>query len=200
MMKTTIKYILATLLGLNLGYAEELPDAAKDVIAKLKQWEKRAEKNLERDVIEKKKEVLKALERSARKEENRGVLRFYNKSISELKSEIAKSEAIIEGTAVVNFIQYEAVYHYKHPVAEIFKQRGELSFLKNGKVRLQHFNDKDKIVYDESWDWELKDGRVVILDEKHGNIEIRPSPRNENQIMMKWISFDKTNRAKIRNK
>ena len=202
-MKISNIFLLITFLGVSFSQAQEkeLPKEAQDILEKLEQFGEREQKDLERDVVKKKKELLKNVERSARKIDNPGILKLYDKVISDLKREIATSEAIIEGKKVVNFIEYDIVYHYEHPAAHIFKQRGELTFYRNGKVKMQHIGEKDNVAFDKTWNWKIKDGDMIILDAVHGNIEVSASRRDDSKrINLNWTKFDKTIRARAKNK
>ena len=202
-MKLSNIFLIITFLGISFSLAQEneLPREAQEILKKLEQFEEREQKSLERDVVKKKKELLKAVERSARKVESKGILKLYKKVMIDLEREIATSEAIIEGKEVVNFIEYDIAYHYEHPASHIFQQRGELTFYRNGKVKMQHIDKKDNVAFDKTWDWEIKGGDIIILDGTHGNIEVSASPRNDSKrIILNWVKLDKTIKARAKNR
>lgn len=187
----------------NLVQAQELPDKAQEILKKLEQYEDREQKDLERDIVEKKKDVLKSLERSEKRIESEGMLKLYAKQIAELKKEIAASEAIISGKVQleVDFIEYETAYHYEHPAAAIFKQRGELTFSRNNKAKIQYINDKGDVVSDQTWKWKFVDGKLTIMDGVHGDILVTQSFKNDNmRVILNWTRFNKTIRAKAKNR
>jgi hypothetical protein len=199
----TMKFLLATVMvfiGItHLGYAQQLPEDAKRILDKLAEYEEREKKATEEEIVKDKKKVIKSLERSERRIKSEGTRRFFNWHINRLKSEVASSERVISGAAKKDIVDYDAVYHYKHPMDAFSDQKGELVFNINGKVHMRHRSPNGETLFAHDITWALRDGKLVIIDQVHGDIIVsQKQPNKPNIIMLEWTKMGKTITAMVK--
>lgn len=179
MMKiSTMLFTVVTVIslqGITNAQAVELPDRAKRVLEQFTDYEERERKSAEEEILKKKRDVLKSLERYEKRVDAEGMRKLFATRIAKLKKEIAESEAIIDGVQISDIVDFDVVYHYKHPMQEHAAQRGEMIFTDKGKVRVLHLGSDGIARYDKEYDYKLVGGKLKFSDVFHGDIMVSKS-------------------------
>ncbi|MGJ8657674.1 MAG: hypothetical protein ACSHX6_14600 [Akkermansiaceae bacterium] len=179
--------------GIANAQAVELPDKAKRVLDQLADYEERERKSAEVEILKKKQDVLKALERYEKRVENEGMLKLFGARIVKLKKEIADSERLISGVQVADIVDFDVVYHYKHPIADFSSQRGEMVFLKNGKVKVQHLDTTGKTTFENELSYKLVEEELKFSDLIFGDVTVSKNGGAGNKkINVEWARLNKT--------
>ena len=198
-MKSFSNIIITFTMLASAVYAAELPKEAKEILEKLDKYEERELKEVEEEIVKKKKSVLRSLERSERRIKSDHIKKLYAWQIENLKKEISASERVIEHDPSKDIVKFNEVYHYDHPMNEFSDQKGELVFFATGKVNLKHKNSNGETLFQHVIDWETKNGALIILDKIHGNIEVAQKRRNStDELYLKWTSLRKTITARAK--
>ena len=195
--------------------AADLPDEALRLLENLENDISRKQENAEKNIIRKKIETIRALERASKKIENEGALKLIQIQLAKYQQEIAAAElkfglaskqsVELDKPVVVNreaqvkdaaaVIDFDKPYFYSHPSEKHQGETGELKFYTNGKVNCYH-RLGSKVMMFKKWDWSLKDGKLVIAaDSDLGPIYV--SKKSPQEIYLDWKgNVNKKNVAK----
>lgn len=191
-MKTSLTILFAFIGLTHFAQAQALPEDAKSILNKLAEYEERELKAIEEEIVKNKKEVIKSLERSERGIKSDGMRKLYAWQINKLKEEIENSGKATIDDRNKDIVDFDVVYRYKHPMEAFSDQKGELTFYRNRTVSLRHTNTEGETLFQHVVKWDMRDGKIVILDEVHGEIFISQSERNSSRkLIMKWAKLDK---------
>jgi len=207
-----IKLILITkiiCIGISVKVcADKLPQEAKAILMKLEEVEKKELKSVEQEILRKKIDVLRTLERSEKAVTTEMILKRYALQIKKLKEQIKLSEAKIKNnnfdanktTTSSDFsIMYGLPYHYSHPFEQFSEQKGELTIFKSGKAEVKHKNKEGVVVFKHLVPWSMIDGKIVVQDHVHGKMIISHAKRlNKERINVVWTRLGKSIRARIK--
>ena len=196
-MKTSLTILFASIGLTHFAQAQALPEEAKSILDKLAQYEERELKVTEEEIVKNKKEVIKSLERSERGIKSKGMRKLYAWQINKLKEEIENSGKATIDDNNKDIVDFDVVYRYRHPMEEFSDQKGELIFYRNRTVSLRHTNTEGETLFQHVVKWDMRDGKIVILDEVHGDIFISQSERGgSKKLIMEWSKLDKMISAK----
>ncbi len=192
-MKTSLTILFASIGLTHFAQAQALPEEAKSILNKLAEYEERELKAIEEEIVKNKKEVIKSLERSERGIKSDGMRKLYAWQINKLKEEVESSGRSINGDHKKDIVDFDVVYYYGHPMKEFSSEKGELTFYRNRSVMMLHKNPKGESLFQQVVKWDIRNGKIVIFDEVHGEIFISQSERNNSRkLNMEWSKLDRT--------
>ena len=174
----------------------ELPEQAKRIVEQLEKYEERELKDVEEEILKKKKDVLRSLERSEKRIDSEGVLRHYAQLLKSLNEEISASERFINGDEENDIVEYGVVYRYRHPMQFLSKLKGEMIFSRNNKVKMMLKDNDGNDSFNNELKWEFKNGELIINDVIQGEIIISSRlQRDKSRLKMEWSRLNKSSTA-----